>query len=369
MRHYSNTQFNLFNGCPQAYKFRYIDKLPERTSEFAILGRLIHDIIAEYDRHLLANKLGTDITALPKIAALIMGKQDPGHGIDWLAIHWEMDKIVEAFGGAHVCHPEVTVGVEETIDVPIDDETTVTTRLDLLEIEGNVATIVDYKTDHQIRSQTDVEKDSQLHRYAWAVSKAYPQVEEFRGRLEFVRYGAVREVILDGAAIDKTEEAILAQIARMKAETAYLPTPGAGCAWCSYINQCEAIINIGDQQIVCLREEDADRIADELALLERQVDDRKAALKFWCNKHGNVVRNGLAWGFWPSFTDSIGDIQKFHTLVAGAGLDPYAYLKVDMTQAKKLYKHPAIGDKVQSLVESKPSTRFDSKKHKEGDAY
>lgn len=184
MKHYSYTRLGLFETCPRAFKLKYVDRLPEAPSDALVIGRLVHEIIAEYDRHLLQNGLETDVTVLPEITRRVFYKEPNQLGSTGLA---EIEAIMETFAQSHVFHPGVTVGIEEQIKLQLAPDMMFWGVLDLLEIDGTTATIVDYKTDWVVRSQAEVEKDFQLQVYAWAVTREYPQVDTFRARLEFVR--------------------------------------------------------------------------------------------------------------------------------------------------------------------------------------
>lgn len=363
MRHYSYTRLGLFEICPRAYKLKYVDRVPEAPSDALIIGRLVHEIIAEYDRHLLANNLETDITVLPEITRRVFYREPNQLGSNRLP---EIEAIMETFAQSHIFHPALTVGIEEQIKIQLTPDITFWGVLDLLEIDGTTATIVDYKTDWAVRSQAEVEKDFQLQVYAWAVTKEYPQVDTFKARLEFVRHAVIREVEIDAAAVAKTEAKLLGLIDQVEKECEFAPRPGAGCSWCSYIEMCPALKNLNGQ-IICKSQEDAVRIAGELALLEKQVADRKEALKQWCTVNGMVEANGLAWGFYPTISKSIEDPRRFAEIVSGLGDDPYNYLTVDGRKAKKLWNKPEVAAALEAISVDKSYTTFTSRKLKGGE--
>jgi hypothetical protein len=233
--------------------------------------------------------------------------------------------------------------------------------IDLLEIDGNTATIIDYKTDWAVRPQYEVDRDFQLKVYAWLVAQEYPQVTNFKAKLDFVRHSIVREVEMDIGDVLRTEAKLLGLIGLIELEKEFSPKPGAGCAWCNYIEKCPALKDISSTTI-CKTKEDAIRIAGELALLERQVSDRKEALKAWCSANGPVVANGLQWGFYPTLSKDIDDIQKFIDIVEGLGDDPYKYLSVDGRKAKKLWNRSDVAAMLDEISKGKGYTSFKSKK-------
>ncbi|MBC7340920.1 MAG: PD-(D/E)XK nuclease family protein [Clostridia bacterium] len=359
MRHYSHTRFSLFEACPRAYKLQYRDRVPAAASEAVLIGRVVHKIIAEYDRHLLARGLETDITALPEIAARVFYQEPSALGSAGFA---EVMRIIEGFGGAHVFHPDVTVGIEEQIKFEVSPGVMYWGVLDLLEIDGDKATIVDYKTDWRVRTEAEVERDPQLAIYAWAVKREYPQVEEFEARLEFVRHGVVRHACIDERDVEQAESRVLGMIAQIEAEKEFAPRPGAACSWCGYAGVCPAVRNIGSGQVVCASAEDAKRIAGELALLERQVEDRKKALSAWCAANGPVESGGLVWGHWATPSKAVEDAKHFAELVEAMGEDPWQYLSVDGRKLKKLLAEEEKAAALAAALVDRSYTSFRAKK-------
>jgi len=360
MRHYSHTRFNQFETCPRSFKLRYLDRIPEKPSDALIIGRLVHEIIAEYDRALLKSGLQTDITLLPEITQMVFYKKPHHLGSSRFT---EIESIIESFANSHIFNPNTTVGIEEKIKLPLSNDILFWAVLDRLEIDDNVATIMDYKTDWAIRSQAETENDFQLHIYAWIVKKEYPQVDTFKARLEFVRHGVVREVDIDPVKVATTEDKIFGLIRQIESEVEFAPRPGEGCSWCSYVDMCPALKNLGGS--IIKDEQDALRVAGELVLLEKQVADRKEALKKWCNVNGFVETNGLQWGYYVTESKSISDVKEFTKIMRDLGEDPEKYLSVDERRfTKKLQEKYA--DALASVLVDKSYTRFDSKKTKNG---
>lgn len=342
--HFSYTRFNLYETCPFAYAERYIRKKKDRVGAPALMGRLCHEIAAEYDRHLLKMNAQTDITVLPEITRRLFYQNEKGQprGLPMEALD-EVMEIMETFGQMHIFNPDTTVDIEEPWQFELDPDTLFWVVIDRLEIDGHRAKIVDYKTEWKIKSQDELKKDKQLRIYAWAVITKYPQVTEVQAQLEYLRHGVVLgpvELNPDDAA--SIEEDIRDKIAQIKSTTKFEATPGEGCSWCSYIESCPALKEMGD--VVCTSAEDAQRIHRELLLLEKQVEDRKEALKAWCTVHGPIETNGVARGFFATTTKSINDKAKFYELLKQHGENPLDYMSVDNRRAKKLEKKPELAE-------------------------
>jgi hypothetical protein len=367
-KHYSYTRFDNYDTCPRMYYKKYKDpdrkKFPEKPSEPAMIGKFLHAAIAEYDRHLLKNQLLTDVTVVPEIARKLFFGTNTGLDPSFFG---EVSEILDRFAGVHIFNPYTTVGIEEMEPLELAPDTCFWVVFDRLEIEGEEATIIDYKSDHKIRSRSDVEKDLQLHLYAWAVSKLYPQVTRFNIALEFIRHGKRMDPLtIDLQGVEHTEEKIFSRIKMMEADLKCDPKPGAGCAWCNFTETCPALKNISPDRIVVSNKAEALRVATELTLLENQVSQRKEALKAWCVPNGAVELNGLQWGHFARDKKEY-PLVKFREVCQQFSVNPDNYLKVDGMGVKKLFKNKEMAAEMDKIIINNPYSVFDSQKLKGDD--
>lgn len=364
MRDYSYSKLNLFESCPAAFQKKYIEKLPEAPSDALAMGSLIHHIIATYNQHCLKKRLETDITAMPEIVSKCFYEKPWGLTSDKYP---EVLAMAERIAASHTVDPNTVVGIEEWVQKWLKGKTYLfRSIIDRLDIVGNTVIITDYKTDHQLRTQADVEADFQLAVYAWQALNEYPQVNEFIVRLDFVRHDVVREATLDIGRVVMVENQVLGLIGQVEqaiSKNKFPARPGHFCGWCGYSTICPAAQNIPADVQPCATPEEAKKLAEELLILERQVAVRKESLKQYCNKAGFVEVNGVAWGFHPVESRSVEDVEAFVKIMNEAGRDPRPFLAVSGTKAKKLYGMPEL----QPILVDKSSSRFDSKKVKGSD--
>lgn len=368
VKHHSYTRINDFEACPRHFKLRHLDKAPEPPSEPLLIGRLVHDVAARYVLHCLKAKVQTDITAIKPMAEELFYKE-PGLPSERLA---EIVGLVEKLAESCPVDLERTVGVEEQIKIFFGDGQIFWGYMDLLEMNGTVATITDYKTDWALRSQSDIEGDLQLRVYAWGVKRLYPQVTEVRPRLYFVRHQVLREARpIPVEEIPAIEKQIMAAVARIDKETKFEPTPGSACGWCAYSADCPALESIKDAgKVVVSTPEEAQKAAAELILLEKQAGERKDALKRYVTTAGPVTVNGLAWGFWP--VESVGvkenKLEMFLETCEGLGVRRDDLLRIDAFALKKVLANEQARAVLDPYLVDKSYTRFDSKKVKGGEA-
>lgn len=361
----SHSRLALYDRCPAAYDLRYHQNVPEEPSDPLMEGSITHRAIADYNRHLIHHRLETDLTAVAGITRLAW--QTEKHSLPAAKLP-EIERTMETFARSHALDYGSVVGVEEWFRGLTVAGVDFRGIRDLLQITGATAIVRDYKTDWQVRSQADVEGDFQLAVYAWATAKEYPQLDKIVAVLDFVRHRVERQVEFDRADTAAVEERLAAMIARVRADKKFAPTPGAQCSWCSYTNRCPAVAALSGQgKPVIVTAEDAVRVAGELALLERQVAERKQALQGYCNLAGPVTAGGLAWGFWKTDSRAIEDLAAFRRVLAKHGLDPDLYLRVDAAATKKLWRDDKLAAALEAISVDRSYTRFDSRKVKAGD--
>lgn len=112
---------------------------------------------------------------------------------------------------------------------------TLSARVDRLEINDNVAHIVDYKTGPGLPSQETVEEGHQPRQYAWHVWQAHPYVDTFLYDEEYVRRGRSIPVYLeldDVLTFDAYARELVARVDRAYAEGEFPVTVGSWCTTC-----------------------------------------------------------------------------------------------------------------------------------------
>ncbi len=343
MSNYSYSRLDLYGNCPQAYKFRYLDKRQEIPSEALERGKEVHEVIAAYIRHCLETGCKTDVEFL---------RSYPG-GTD------EVREILGTYADTHIIEPG-KYAIEEMWKLPIAGHTWWGV-IDALKDEGKTIRISDAKTNYQISPQAEIDKNAQLRYYAWMAAQKHPQAETFVCSIDFVRHGVIREVTYELDDISAIEDRIIANIDRIEGDSEYKATPGAGCGWCSWSRDCPAVTDRGPE--VLLSAQDAEELAGEKVALEARKKAIDTLLKPWCTKEGAVEVNGMAVG-WHK-TESVGypDADKLSSTLSEGGYDALGYLRPD---TKGLKAAAGKDEKLAALLDpiktDKSYTRFEARK-------
>jgi CRISPR/Cas system-associated exonuclease Cas4 (RecB family) len=338
MSHYSYSRLNLYSGCPRAYKCQYIEKRPQLPSEALDRGIAVHDAVAAYAKHCLAEGVMTDVDFLRS-----------WQGTD------EVREILETFADTHIFEPGAYT-IEEMWKIQMEPHPwTWWGVIDLLKDEGELVRIEDRKTDHQLRSQTDINKDFQLRCYAWMAATKLPRAQEFQCAIDFVRYGVMRETTYTRDDISAIEKQIIDQIQTIEADRKYQATPGSSCSYCSYTSDCPAVM-AGNAEIVSCYDEAGQAAAQLIALKARQKS-LEDLLKPWCSQNGSIQCNGMEVGYVKS--ESFG--YDTPDIIAFADEGRIAYqdvLQPNTTALKKLAKNPEYSEALAMIAIDKSKTNF-----------
>jgi putative RecB family exonuclease len=238
-----------FMTCPLLYRFRVLDRLPERPSSAATRGTLVHSVLerlfdlpaAERTPERAAGLLRPEwdrlVEAEPEVAGLFA---DEAGRDDWLRS--AVDLLDVYFG---LEDPQRLEPAERELLVECDLETGLRLRgyVDRLDVAptGELR-VVDYKTGRAPREGFEAKAMFQMRFYAlvlWRLRGEIPRVLQllYLGSGEVLRYEP------DEADLRATERklgALWDAISRATERGDWRPSPSRLCDWCDHHDLCPA---------------------------------------------------------------------------------------------------------------------------------
>ena len=239
-----------FMTCPLLYRFRVIDRLPERPSIDAVRGSVVHKVLEEL----------FDLPARERThdrASLMLGPV-------WESLLAEEPELAEIFGeGA----PDLATWLDQCRDLleryfaledpqrlePAEREVHVVTTLDSgLTIHGYIdrvdmapsgeMRIVDYKTGTSPGERFEAKALFQMKFYAlvvWRTRGVIPKLLQliYLGNAEMLRYVPDEADLL---ATERKLEALWKAIRRATESREWRPNPSRLCDWCDHRAICPA---------------------------------------------------------------------------------------------------------------------------------
>jgi putative RecB family exonuclease len=249
-----------FKTCPLLYRFRTIDRLPERKSLAAVRGTLVHAVLERlYDlppagrtveaaQELIA-PAWADLREEPGVAELFETAQDEGAETDvnapesiqaWLT---SAGKLVEKYFTLEDPTRIQPQGREELVEVTLPDGLLLRGYVDRLDVAPNGALrVVDYKTGSMPREAFEAKALFQMKFYALVLWRTRGVVAA-QLKLLYLGDGDALTYAPDEAELvrfERTLLAIWAAIERAVSTGDFRPNKTKLCGWCDHQAFCPA---------------------------------------------------------------------------------------------------------------------------------
>lgn len=238
-----------FKTCPLLYRFRTIDRLPERPSADQARGTLVHAVLERL----------FDLPAqrrTPEEAAELV---EP----EWDRLISEQPELAELFAADDLAGPTQFLGSarglldgyftvedprrlepaerESLVSAVVDEKLLIRGYIDRLDVSPDGALrVVDYKTGGAPREAFEARALFQLKFYAlvlWRTRGVVPRVL----RLLYLKDAEVCDYAPDAEELARFERTVLALWRAIEAATAardFRPKPSRLCGWCSHQAHC-----------------------------------------------------------------------------------------------------------------------------------
>ncbi|MEU6486951.1 PD-(D/E)XK nuclease family protein [Streptomyces sp. NPDC046887] len=246
----SPSRANDFMQCPLLYRFRVIDRLPEKPSEAATRGTLVHAVLERlFDapaaertvpraKELLPGQWAKLLQARPELAALFAGDPEGARLARWLG---EAEALVERWFTLEDPTRLEPAERELFVEAELDSGLKLRGVIDRVDVAptGEVR-IVDYKTGKAPRPEYRDGALFQMTFYAlvvWRLKRVIPR------RLQLVYLGSGEVLTYDPVEADlrRVERRLLAlwdAIAHATATGDWRPRPTKLCGWCDHQEHC-----------------------------------------------------------------------------------------------------------------------------------
>lgn len=231
----SYSSLKTYQTCPLQYKYKYIDKLPEKKRPELIFGKFIHKVLFLVLNHKQA--LPPNQKALQKAKNLLKQdwpKEDLGKQEKNFRLKGEL--ILEQFFQSFNPKAQEILSAEEKFAVPLEDHllSGIIDRIDKL--PGDILEVVDYKTGRP-SSQEGVHQNQQLTFYYHAASARFPKFKEIRLSLHFLE-SDLKISSQRGKADILTLKSTIDDVSGKITKKQFPPKNGPLCRFCDYNEIC-----------------------------------------------------------------------------------------------------------------------------------
>lgn len=230
----SPSKLGVWRQCPRRYRFRYIERLPTIPRPWFSFGGSVHAALKEI------------FNVRPENRSIEMLER-------FLAQSWERKGYSSAEEEAEYRERAVTAlrryaaeepdfktaprprALEFMVEAKFDD-VVLMGKVDRIDDSPDGLVVIDYKTGRS-RPPEKARGDTAFTMYAMLVYhrfKVAPAALEWR----YVETGDRVVTQREPEAFDRVRAEVLAEVARIRAEAEFPPTPGPWCALCDYLERC-----------------------------------------------------------------------------------------------------------------------------------
>jgi putative RecB family exonuclease len=252
IRSLSPSRAGDFKTCPLLYRFRCIDKLPERPSPDAVRGTVVHSVLERLYDLPAAERVPATATAMvqpewerlladePEVGQLFADDADGVRLAKWLE---SARGLVEGYFTLEDPSRLEPAERECLVETVLEDGLLLRGYVDRLDVAPNGAIrVVDYKTGGAPRAAFEAKALFQMKFYAlvlWRLRGAIPR----QLRLIYLKDRDTLSYSPDEDELvrfSRTLQAIWAAIVRATETGDFRPSPGPLCAWCDHQAICPA---------------------------------------------------------------------------------------------------------------------------------
>jgi putative RecB family exonuclease len=242
----SPSSVSAFKGCPLAFRFAYIDRLPEPPSPAASRGTLVHRALELLmlrpppDRTLDAalrdlEQAGRDLADTPDLTGLELTAEE------WTVFHTEAETLVRRYFELEdptTVHP---IGLELRLEAQVG---AVKLRgvIDRLELADGELVVTDYKTGSVPDERGENLRLAGVHMYAFLCERMLGR-RPSRVQLYFLSKPEAIIARPSGqsvAGVERRTAAVWNAIARACERDDFRPRPGPLCDYCTFKPYCPA---------------------------------------------------------------------------------------------------------------------------------
>lgn len=248
-----------FLTCPLLYRFRAIDRLPERPGRAAFRGTLVHEVLDRlFDLPQETRYLAAAISLVPEaLASLLAAEPDSAFALVEQA-QWPADEPPEVEDSVHeqfVREAEALlktyftmedpqsiepVSREQLLEVRVGGDLLLRGYVDRMDAPEGKLRVVDYKTGRSPGQMWEQSAMFQLRFYALIVQRATGKVPD-RLQLLYLGNGEVLTYQPDTEDLERFERKLTAlwqAITRAAERQDWRPRKSKKCSWCSHQAVC-----------------------------------------------------------------------------------------------------------------------------------
>jgi RecB family exonuclease len=230
------SKLQCYLDCPRQYRFRYIDRRPERrTFGPTALGRSVHKALRDFYGLEPAQRTVENLLRALRRAWDPTGYRSAKEAED--AFERAEDMLRRYHAGTDPQRVRVVALESKFSHAKSREGILVTGRVDRIDIEDGEYVIVDYKTGRFGETDDTIDESLPLALYLIAAAAVLGR-EITRIAVEHLPTGRRRVTHRDAARLEGDWKELVVLADEMRRGTDFPPRPGSLCRWCDYLSAC-----------------------------------------------------------------------------------------------------------------------------------
>lgn len=294
----SATFAKTYDACPHSAmlgrKYRAVGQELNR-------GSVMHDFACS----VAARCVASNLTTFPTVD----GARLMEHAIADSDDHVDLEQqdtlllLADTFTATHLFAPDLIVDVEGELSALIagsvqlhpgepraDFEVRIVGRIDVLQVDGDTATVTDYKTAYGVEPESKVGGTVQGVTYAVLVLENLPLVNRVKLQWDYVRWGdrGIREVTILREQLPELKRKLalrLGRIVKSRVRDQWPAMPGAHCVICPAQQECPLLL-AERRDAPPIDRSMAHAYGDSIVVMKALLKKRNAQVRAWIVEHG-----------------------------------------------------------------------------------
>lgn len=296
-------------SCLFRFYSHYVLPQPETSHPILAFGSFVHRVIEMYVTACLKRKEGAD-PVLAELAAQAAWAEKPTVPPDVFA---DALNVVQRFAEGYEVPVDRVVGNELQLAadahwsaVPYDSpDTRRRGRIDQLELDGQDARVVDWKTSRALPTATELKRMYAPRMYMLLVRAQNPKLRRVTVQIYYVRYHKTREVVFEPSdtesarlEIEEAEKRVQVLLGRPNAAdpAAWPAMPGTQCGICGWVASCPRQAEVATRGYVTTPEQ-AEKVAGDIVYLEQALEHKRETLREWVKVVGPVTTSNVRFAY------------------------------------------------------------------------
>jgi len=362
MRPYSPNRFSHWDDCQFSWAAHYKDKIKQKDVSVMMGGGLFHRLAHKYDQHLLDTDQPTDIEMIEPLIKKHCGTE-PLDVIDEYSDifrYWAPTQNIQDRNNIYL---EQRLAVDENFNsIMITDDKSWDSKdvfcrgiIDRLDIR-DIPVIKDYKTNHVIPSDDELENSLQTRIYPMLVAKEFNITTEIRVIYEFVRYGVQKEFTVYPEQYQNITEWIQKKAAEIEAAREYEATFCSRCEYCPVRDGCPAMKRALDVEDIIMPTNEFEAIAlgETFIALREKGKAVESLLKIYLQNHGSIPVGDQEYRQSVSNSYEFNNVENLVNVLISKGIskpDVWGMLGCTKTNFEKVMKRLKLKDMIDEVID------------------